>query len=171
MKAIIEKYGFDGVWHFTDRENLESIQKHGLLSLAETQQRNIKIPKPGGNDWSYGADKIKGLDKYIHLAFVDNHPMLYVAKEKEKRLLNPVWLKIDSSVLLGEGVRFTPGVSNKKDVPILTADEAKEKIDWDALLNDDWKRKDWDRWLDAHKSEILVPDFISGKKILGYKNG
>ena len=168
MKAIIEKYNFDCIWHFTDRSNLESIKNHGLLSFVEAGRRGIHIPVPGGNDWSHDADKHKGVEEYIHLAFIDDHPMVYTASEIEKRILDPVWLKIDPSILLGEGVRFTLDVSNKKDVPVLTAGEAKEQIDWEVLFT----YMDWDnpaiqaRRQAAVKSEILVPDFIPVEKIL-----
>ena len=45
MKDIIKKYGFEGVWHFTDRSNFEFIQKNkGILSLEELDSRGITIP-------------------------------------------------------------------------------------------------------------------------------
>jgi hypothetical protein len=99
MQAILTRYRIDAVWHFTDRSNLALIQEHqGLLSLAESRRRGIKVPAPGGNDWSHDADEIKGVHEYVHLAFLDDHPMLYVAK-KESRITDPVWLKIDASIL------------------------------------------------------------------------
>jgi len=71
LLKVIQKYAkFDGVWHFTDRANLESIQQHGLLSLAEAGRRNITIPVPGGNEWSHDADRKKGwTDMFIWLLF------------------------------------------------------------------------------------------------------
>lgn len=82
-------------------------------------------------------------------------------------------LKIDPSVLLGEGVRFTLDVSNKKDVSILTASEAKEQIDWEVLCTFmDWSDTDiLKRRQAAVKSEILIPKFIPIEKILDWKNG
>ncbi|HKK87986.1 MAG TPA: DarT ssDNA thymidine ADP-ribosyltransferase family protein [Saprospiraceae bacterium] len=173
MKTIIKKYGFDGVWHFTNKSNLESIQKHnGLLSLSELENRNITIPAPGGNDWSHDADRMKGLDFYVHLAFVDDHPMLFRAREDE-RIKDPVWLKIRSEIILGEDVRFCSDVSNKSGVCILNPEEAKEEIDFEVLYTYmDWRNPEIQRRRQAAiKSEILIPRLVPIDMILGFKNG
>ena len=145
----------------------------GLLSLVELERKGIDIPISGGNDWSHNADKLKNVQEYIHLAFVDDHPMLYIATEKEKRILNPVWLKIDSSILLEDNVRYTLGVSNKSGMQILQPEEAREQIDFEVLFTrTDWKDPEIQaRRKAAKKSEILVPDFVPIEKILDYKNG
>lgn len=173
MKTILDKYKFDGIWHFTDRSNVDLIQEHGgLLSLGELERRGIIIPVPGGNDWSHDADRMKGVQEYVHLAFVDDHPMLFRAKQ-EGRIPDPIWLKIDSAVLLEDNVRYTSEVSNKAGVPILLPEEAIEIIDFEVLFT----RTDWRdpviqaRRQAAIKSEILIPDFVPIEKIVGYKNG
>lgn len=173
METILTKYKFNEIWHFTDKSNLDLIIKHGgLLSLAKLEQKGIDIPIPGGNVWSHEADRLNGVHKYVHLAFVDDHPMLFRAKQ-EGRILEPIWLKIDSSVLLEDNVRYTSDVSNKYGVPTLQPEEAREQIDFEVLFT----RTDWTnpeiqaRRQAAKKSEILVPDFVPIEKILSYKNG
>lgn len=173
MKNILKKYNIDAVWHFTDEENLESIQEHGgIFSLEEIEERGILVAICGGNEWSHDADQQKGVDQYVHLAFVKDHPMLYKLK-KSGKLLKPVWLKIDPTVILGEGVRFTNAVANKKGVPILDADDAKELIDFDILFT----RMDWRnpminfRRQQALKSEVLIPKCVPIDMIVGYTNG
>ena len=173
METIFKKYQFDGIWHFTDRTNLELIQEHkGLLSLGELESRGIEIPSAGGNEWSHDADKSKGLHNFVHLAFLDDHPMLYSAKQ-DGRIIDPVWLKIQSSVLLEEGVRFCSEVSNKSGAVIIEAEEAKEQIDFEALFAYmDWTDQEVQaRRRVALKSEILVPGFVPIEKILSIKNG
>ena len=173
MNTIIAKYKFDGIWHFTDRSNLELIQEHqGLLSLGKLESRGIEIPVPGGNQWSHDADKMNGVHEYVHLAFLDDHPMLYRAKQ-EGRIPNPIWLKIKSSILLEDGVRFCAEVSNKSGAAILEAEEAKERIDFDVLFTYmDWRDPEIQaRRQAAIKSEILVPNFVPIEDILGFKNG
>lgn len=172
MKTILKKYNIKYIQYFTDESNLDLIIKHkGLLSLAELERKGIDIPIAGGNDWSHDADKFKGLHKYIHLAFIDDHPMLFTAKQ-EARILKPIWLKIDSSILLEDNVRYTSDVSNKFGVPILKPEEA-IKIDFEVLFT----RTDWtdptikERRKVAKKSEILVPNFVPIEKILDIKNG
>jgi hypothetical protein len=171
MKSIIQKYSkFDGVWHFTDRSNLDLIKKHGLLSIAELERRQVQIPAPGGNEWSHDADKIKNLHEYIHLAFIDEHPMQYRAIG-DGRIKNPIWLKIDVSVILIENALFSTHVSNKSGVSLLTAEQAATEIDFEVLF----AYMDWrdpviqGRRQNAKKSEILIPNMIPVDKILMIK--
>ena len=170
MNTILAKYEFDVIWHFTDKSNLDLIMEHkGLLSLGELERKGIDIPIPGGNNWSHDADRRKGVQEYVHLAFIDDHPMLYRAKQNG-RIPDPIWLRIDSSILLEAGVRFTSDVSNKAGVAILQPEEAKEEIDFEVLFtHTDWGDPDiQERRQAAKKAEILIPDFVPIKKILDY---
>jgi hypothetical protein len=167
MKAMIKRYCINYIWHFTDQSNIESIKRlGGIFSLSELEKRDTLIPSPGGNDWSHDADKSKGMDKFVHLCFCCNHPMLYIA-QNDGRIPNPVWLQVDKNILLDPDVRFTPDVSNKTGVPILDHDAAKEQIDFEVI----YKRMDWknpeiqQRRQIAEKSEILVPQVVPIEKI------
>ena len=175
MKTIIKKYNIDGIWHFTDRLNLESIQKHGgLLPLNVLNDKGIKIPVQGGNKWSQDADECKGVDRYVHLCFVDNHPMQFLTIQ-DKRIREPIWSKIDVSVMLAPEVKFTSEVSNKSGAQLLNHSEAVDKIDFEILLPPfvDWRgRPDiHERRNAAEKSEILIPEIVPIDKILECKNG
>lgn len=173
MNTMIGKYNIDGVWHFTDKTNLELIkQNRGLLSLGALERKGIEIPAPGGNQWSHDADKMKGLHEYVHLAFVDDHPMLFRAKQEE-RITEPIWLKIRAEILLGTGVLFCSDVSNKSGVNVLKPEQAKTQIDFDVLFTYmDWRNSEIQaRRQAAIKSEILIPDIVPIDMILGFKNG
>lgn len=173
MKTIIRKYKLNTVWHFTDRSNLESIERHeGLLSLRELERRGIEIPVPGGNDWSHEADRTNGLDAYVHLAFVNDHPMLFSAG-REKRINDPIWIKIDATIMLQSDVRFCADVSNKSGVELLDAEEAKTEIDFEVLyMYMNWTDPEIQkRRQEAIKSEILIPKIVPIDKILGCTNG
>lgn len=166
MIALLDSYKITHFWHFTDKSNLPQILEHGLLSLAELARRNISVPKPGGNDWSHNADKFFGVDDYVHLCFTNDHPMCHRAKDEE-RILEPVWLKIDKSVILDPGVRFTNDVANKSGVLLLDRDQAKLNIDFEVLFKfTDWKDPAIKARLHAaRKSEVLVPRMIGRDKI------
>ena len=173
MELILKEFGIEYVWHFTDLSNLDSInQTEGLLSLSELTQRGLLIPKPGGNDWSHTADRMKGVDRYIHLAFVKNHPMQYIAKQ-DGRHPDPIWIKIKSDILLEKTTRFCSDVSNKSGVRILDSEEAKEQIDFEVLFKTlDWNDTEiFERRKAAEKSEILVPSFIPLNMIEGCYHG
>ena len=157
MKSIIKKYNIDGIWHFTDRANLDSIKEHGLLSRKTLNDKGIKIPVPGGNEWSQEADELRGLHAYVHLCFLNNHPMQFLAVQ-DKRIQDPIWLKIHVSVMLDPNVRFTSEVSNKSGVPILDHTEAVKQIDFEVLFTYiDWREpENHERRKAAEKSEIIV---------------
>ncbi|ANV86914.1 DarT ssDNA thymidine ADP-ribosyltransferase family protein [Picosynechococcus sp. PCC 7117] len=170
MDEIIRKYNIDSVWHFTDKANIQSIKDNGgLLSHAELQSRGIQVPAPGGNQWSHDADLSKGLNQYVHLCFLKEHPMHYCATE-DGRIKSSAWLKIKIDVLKIPGVRYCADVSNKSGVPILDANQAAEQIDFEVL----YSRLDWgdpkvrERRNLAKKSEILVPKSVPLDYIIYY---
>lgn len=156
-------------YHFTDMRNIDSIRTAGgLHSLAELARRNIQIPAPGGNDWSHEADEFFGLDEYVHLCLIAEHPMEYIAK-KDGRITYSRFLEIDADVLRNHDVRFSPGVSNKSDVPILTLEQAIGEMDFEVLFT----RTNWrdpvikERRKAATKYELLIPRSVPIAKIRG----
>lgn len=173
MQNVMQRYGIKSIWHFTDQANLNLIVAHGgLLSVAELVSRGIQVPLPGGNDWSHDADRMKGVHDFVHLSFVSEHPMLYVARQ-DGRIRAPVWLEIDASVILEEGTLFTSDVSNKSGVQLLTSDDAAVAVDFEVLFTrTDWRSSEIQmRLRAARKSEVVVPTIVPIDKILGVKNG
>jgi hypothetical protein len=150
------------LYHFTDRRNLPLIRElGGLYPLVELTKRGIKVPAPGGNDWSQDADAIKGMDRYVHLCFRNNHPMEYLAR-LAGRIENSIFLEVHPSVLQFVGVMFTSDVANKAGIESIPIAEAADKIDYQVL----YTRTDWtdnavmERLKAAEKCEVLVPKFI-----------
>ena len=166
MREIISKVDPFGhittLYHFTDRRNLPKIRElRGLYSLAKLKEKEVAIPNPGGNEWSHEADKLKGMDRYIHLCLRNTHPMEHVAREK-KHIGDTIFLHIHPDVLKFNGVKFTADVSNKSGVPVFNIEDAKGLIDFEVLFT----RTDWTdskiqyRLQQAEKCEILIPDHI-----------
>ena len=99
FKKLIEQHHITTLYHFTDRENLESIIKNGgLYSWADCEQKGISISKPGGSLDSRNLDKRDNLQNFVRVSFVREHPMMYVAMN-EGRISNPVVLEIDPEVI------------------------------------------------------------------------
>lgn len=49
FKAVLDEHRITKLYHFTDRDNLESIIKNGgLYSWGDSEDKGIKIAKPGG---------------------------------------------------------------------------------------------------------------------------
>jgi hypothetical protein len=167
VRKTLDKYRARSVWHFTDKANLDAILGEGLFCYAELTRRGVKIPMPGGNDWSHDADKAKGIDEYVHLSFLFDHPMLYRARE-EGRIQNPVRLEIALAVLDSSEVRYCAEVANKSGAEILTDAQAAQRIDFEIL----YTRADWKdpivhaRRKAAEKSQILVPRTVKTENII-----
>ena len=99
FKKLIEQHHITTLYHFTDRENLESIIKNGgLYSWADCEQKGISISKPGGSLDSRNLDRRDNLQNFVRVSFVREHPMMYVAMN-EGRISNPVVLEIDPEVI------------------------------------------------------------------------
>lgn len=167
MRDALKKYNAECLWHFTDKRNVESIKKFGLLSWGELQRKQLAPAVPGGNKWSHDADQRSGVDNYVHLSFNQANPMLYIAKQ-DKRIVDHVWLQIDLSVI-DASTKYTADVANKADVQLLDNESALATIDFVALfsfldfkVNGNHERKNL-----AAKSEILIPTMIHINNIKG----
>lgn len=167
LKETTNFYGKKVVWHFTDRSNLASIMKYGLYSLEMLQKHNINVACYGADALSHNLDRHYGLDKYVHLSFIKEHPMCY-RKHQSGDIPNPIWLAIDISVLFKDDVLFATDVANKTGVPTYNIDQLFQQADIEVL----WGRTNWSdseikkRRIAAKKSELLVSNIIKPQHIL-----
>ncbi|MCH5312423.1 MAG: DUF4433 domain-containing protein [Prevotella sp.] len=107
FKALLDRHGIKKLYHFTDRDNLESIIKNGgLHSWGDCEEKGIKIAKPGGGMLSRDLDRRDGLQHYVRVSFTTQHPMMYVAMQ-DGRLSNPVILEIDPEVVYWQETKFS----------------------------------------------------------------
>ena len=117
FKAILDQHKITKLYHFTDRDNLESIIKNGgLYSWMDCNRKGIKISKPGGGDLSRSLDLKDNLQDYVRVSFTREHPMMYVAM-KEERISNPLILEIDPEVIYWSETKYADSnkVKKKKD--------------------------------------------------------
>tara|TARA_R110002012_G_scaffold316390_1_gene531285 strand:+ start:528 stop:1049 length:522 start_codon:yes stop_codon:yes gene_type:complete len=173
MSNWVQKYNIGCFYHFTDSSNLESIRAQGgLLSLAELGRRQVQGFTPGGNQWSHDSDRRKGVDDYVHLSFLKEHPMEYRAKE-DGRINETVWFKINPAIVYEAGVLFVNDVSNKAGVETFGFAEVEENIDLEALYRYlDWKcAENRERRNACVKSEVLIPRFIALANMRIVENG
>jgi ssDNA thymidine ADP-ribosyltransferase, DarT len=152
-----------GLYHFTDASNIASIrQLGGLWCTAKLREMGVEF-RAGGNEHSLDADAMFGMDQYVHLCFHGNHPMEHLASQ-DGRIKKTQWLYIDDAASLFEldGVRYSPGVSNKSGMEPCPIEEASGKIDYTAHFEYlDWTvDENYQRRLAAEKCEILVPQHL-----------
>ena len=107
FKAVMDDHRITKLYHFTDRDNLESIIKNGgLYSWMDCERKGIKIAKPGGGSMSRQLDSGRNLEDYVRVSFTTQHPMMYVAM-REGRISNPVLLEIDPEIIYWKGTCYS----------------------------------------------------------------
>ena len=151
-------------WHFTDVSNLETIKKYGIQSLKNIKELKITVNRFGANELSHDLDIKRGLDKFVHLSFISDHPMYHIAK-KEGRISNPIWIEIDINILYYKECYFCPIVANDTNARFYSFEEI-EKINFDRMFYGDFESKK-----EARKAEILVRDSIEKDFIKGIYYG
>lgn len=157
------------LYHFTDEANFPSISARGLLSKQRMREEGWWPPlATGGNALSHDLDTRRGIDPYVSLCMTSSHRMKFLA-QRDGRLPNPRYLRIQPEVLKIEGTCIAFGVANANEVEILPVAEAVQKLDVEVL----YERTNWSdpavqqRLQAAEKFEVLVPhnvpiDLISG---------
>lgn len=114
FKDILLKNKITKLYHFTDNDNIDSIKNNGgLWSMHYCKCNDVKIPRPGGNELSWDLDTRMGLSNYVHLSFVKDHPMMFVA-QNDGRIQNPVLMEISTDVIFFEKTIFTERNAVKK---------------------------------------------------------
>ena len=156
----LKKFGINSIFHFTDESNLESIMTYGLQSLHNIESKHIEVPKFGADSLSHDLDAYYGLDKFVHLSFVKDHPMYHVSKRRSS-ITNPIWIEYDISLLLEDATIFSNQVANCKNTELFTINKLFENIDFTSLSN----YNDFQKGKEARKAEIMVFDSININKI------
>ncbi len=161
--AQVLNEGIHSLYHFTDISNLESIGKHGILSLKQLRMEEVSFT-PSGNELSHQLDQDNKLDDYVHLCLTPHHPMAHQAHNRGS-ISMPKFLRIKPEVLDQPGVRASMKVSVANDAEIISLETALNQINW----------ADWCKyWNDdsitglekisanpLFKTEILIPSTIS----------
>ena len=159
FQSIIDKHGIQKLYHFTDRDNLESIIKNGgLYSWKDCEDKGIIIAKPGGSDQSRSLDKRDGLQNYVRVSFTPKHPMMFVAMS-DGRISNPVVLEIDPAVVCWKETKYSDRNAAKTGAEVGEDIAALERIHFrtvkaSAVFDLDEEEQPY------YQAEVLVKNFI-----------
>jgi len=157
IKTIIDANNIKHLYHFTDRSNLESINKHkGLYSWYTAAKAGIQIARPGGNNLSRDLDVHKGLEDYVRLSFSPNQPMKFKAIY-EGRIIDPIELLIDPQVIYWQDTLFCDQNANDNEACIGRNLEDIKKIKFD-LVKKRYENKEERKF---YMAEILVKSYLS----------
>lgn len=166
---ILKKYKITKLYHFTDRDNLDSIISNGgLFSWKDCEEKQIKITKPGGNINSHSLDERDGLENYVRVSFTNEHPMMYVAM-RDGRITNPILLEISTDVILWEGTKYADRNATKNGANIGENIEDLKKIHFESVKS----RKQFDlpeEEREFFQAEVLIKNHIPLKEITNIAN-
>lgn len=162
-KRIIDNNNARPLYHFTDRSNLQSIQRHGALySWHYCSINNITIPAPGGTELSRSLDRRYGVHNYVRVSFTRDHPMMHVAL-KEGRIHYPVILEIDEEVIYWNYSKYANKNATRNDVSIGENVEDFSRIRFDLVRQNYFNLSDTDR--PYYQAEVLVLESIPAEFI------
>lgn len=169
FKALLDKYNITKLYHFTDRENLESIISNGgLYSWADCEEKGIQVKRPGGGLLSRDLDRERDLQRYVRVSFTREHPMMYVAMS-DGRIVNPVILEIDPCIIAQSTSLFSDRNATKRDALIGGSFEDFSRIHFLAVT----ARKHFDLAEEErayYQAEILIENKIPLSAITNISN-
>jgi len=169
FEQVFNENGINKLYHFTDRDNLESIIKNGgLYSWKDCEDKGITIVKPGGGDLSRSLDKRDGLEYYARLSFVPDHPMMFVAMD-DGRISNPVVLEINIEVALWEDSLYADRNMTKNGANVGNTLNDLKSIHFNIFKGHRYFDMD-DEDKMYYKAEVLVKNFIPLKYITNIGN-
>lgn len=168
-KNILQRNGITKLYHFTDRENLESIIRNGgLYSWEDCDNRSITISRPGGGITSRNLDRRDNLQDYVRVSFVTQHPMMYVAMN-DNRISNPVILEIDPQVVYWKGTKYADRNATKNGANVGDSLSDFEAIHFNAIkARTHFDLADEERQF--FQAEVLVKNFIPLSYITNINN-
>ncbi len=163
--SIIVEHNIRALYHFTDIKNVKHIKEfEGLLSQAKLEQQEIEV-QFGGNDLSRDLDQSYGTNEYIHLSFLENHPMAYNLTQCGKHI---VTFKITPFVILLKDTIFSDknaaSSTHKQGGDI----QDFKNIDFNAIKKPFAYRDD--PCFEKRQAEVMVKDFIPINCIRNFKN-
>lgn len=165
---ILRSYNVTCLYHFTDKSNIQSIKRYGLLSPKEINRTSI-IPKYSSTSKSRQADFDMGLDDYIRLSFVKSHPMMFTAMTTNR--ITPQIIEINPLVALMPNVFFSDRNALRKGANIGGSAEDLQKVRFDLVFGttayfDLPTAKD----KSCYQAEIIVKNRIGPEFFLNYNS-
>lgn len=166
IAAYLERNGVQYFYHFTDRQNLESIiKKGGLYSWKYSLDNSIAIACPGGDQLSRQLDQRFGLEDYVRLSFCDDHPMSWRLKQLGSDL---VLLKIKKDVALFSDTLFSDINAADGGHNHGRAFRDLQYVDIRATKRHHVRKDDPD--FKKHQAEVIVKTFIPLEYIVNINN-
>lgn len=165
---ILLKNEVKSLYHFTSRKNIESIKKHNaLLSQKEICERGISVCY-ASNDISRQSDASAGLDNYVRVSFVKNHPMMHTAMTCG-RIMDPVILEINPLIALMPNVLFSDRNALRNGAIIGPSSHDLAQVHFDVIKRGSYLNLP-DNQRMYYQAEVLVPTRIGLEMVLNIRS-
>ena len=156
---VLRQHGITRLYHFTDRDNLQSIVDNGgLHSWADCEAKGIQIPKPGGDAMSRDLDCRRNHQNYVRASFTLKHPMMFVAL-REGRITNPAILEVSLDAVTLKDTKFSDRNAVKSGARIGGTLDHLKNVHFDTVKQIDHFNLDDDE-KEFFQAEVLVKNFI-----------
>jgi hypothetical protein len=158
FKDVLQTNGIKKFYHFTDSENINSIIKNGgLYSWYYCLKNNIYIKHPGGSSLSRDLDILKGLQNYVRISFIVDHPMMYIAQRRQMTY-SPMILEINTDVIFEMKTIFTTQNATKNGVIASGSLETFKSIDFSLFKKNYLELSEIEK--SYYMAEVLVYEHI-----------
>ena len=166
LYKILRDKGISRLYHFTDKTNIDSIKKHGILSQKELKRASIN-PQYASTEKSRAADAEMGLDDYVRLSFVKCHPMMYTSMTA--KWIRPQIIEINPLIALMPDVYFSDRNALKVGANIGGGVNDILKVNFDIVLGSTaYYNLPTAEEKSLYQAEILVKNRIGPEMILNY---
>lgn len=165
---ILKRNNITKFYHFTDKNNIESIKRYGLLSADELHKKGIR-PKYASSERSRYYDKEMGISDYVRLSLVKGHPMMYSSMTATG--LTPIILEINPIIALMPNVYFANTNTLAKDAQIGSTATDLTKLDFTIIhSNKAYYELNSIKDKKAYQAEILIKQRVGQEMILNLKD-
>ena len=146
------------LYHCTRKSNLKSIFDKGLLCWSAALEQGVPEDALSSDYYCRTVDAKKGLEKYVRLSFIPDHPMVATMvkdnRAREREFLN---LVIDLSVLDIPGVLFSDRNAAAADAVIRPGTD---HLNFTVLTSGGFQKYVPKAYKPFRQAEILIPECI-----------
>lgn len=162
-ERLLDNHAIQYLYHMTHIDNLLSILSQGLYAHDNKYQK-VDISDCDVNSRRAHTENVynKPIHSYVPFYFNPKNAMLYKRRSIQNDI---VILVLKRDILLSKGSLFTDGNASSDTTSFFNNLDGLSQLDWGCINDDNWNSHDDGRR--TRMAEVLVPDFVDAKNILG----
>ena len=162
IRSYLQSNGIEYLYHFTEKDRLESIIKYGgLLSFKRCLDESITMPVREDMALTRDIDARMDLEDFVRTSFCSRLPKI---KERQAEGAELILLKIDPEVALFDDTLYTDIEATQPNLKCGGEFDDLKRVNIQATKKPFAKPEDNDYW--QRQAEVLIKGFIPLKYIL-----